>query len=215
MQITPFLHKIGSFVNQYLIIDGHELTLIDTGMHNNGNNILLYISKIGFSSENLKRILITHSDSDHYGSAAFLKNKTGAQIWTSQIEADAMKNGSSSREIKPKGIGVIFFPLLMSFLTSPPVEVDRILINGELLPILSGIQVISSPGHTPGHISFYLPKENILIAGDAINTKKGVPVPTTDGTTGDIELACVSFTKLMQFNPKVIACGHTYLDLRK
>ncbi len=111
MQITPKIHKIGSFVNQYLLIDNNELTLIDAGMKSNAQSILKYIKNAGFKPENLKRILITHSDPDHYGAVNGIKEVTGAEVWTSKMEADGMRIGSSSRDITPKG----FFALILPF----------------------------------------------------------------------------------------------------
>src|SRR5512133_3978571 len=112
MQITKNIHRIGGFVNQYLLIDNDDMTLIDAGMPANAGNIIKYIKNAGLDPDNLKRILITHSDSDHYGAAKKIQEITGAEIWTSQVEADAMKAGSSSRDITPKGFFAIIFPLL-------------------------------------------------------------------------------------------------------
>jgi glyoxylase-like metal-dependent hydrolase (beta-lactamase superfamily II) len=215
MQITKNIHRIGGFVNQYLLIDNDELTLIDAGMPPNAGQIIKYIKNAGLNPDNLKRILITHSDPDHYGAAKKIKEMTGAEIWTSQIEADAMKIGSSSRDITPKGFFALIFPLLEKYLSVPPTNVDKIIQAGDILAIHNGLQVISSPGHTPGHISLFLPDERILFAGDAIRAKKGSPIATTDATTGDPVQAQATFENLMKFNPLVIACGHAYIDNRK
>lgn len=215
MQITPCFHRIGGFVNQYLLVEDNELTLIDTGMPSNGKKVLDYLEKAGYKPENLKRILITHSDPDHYGAAQYIRTATGAEIWTSQLEADAMKIGSSSRDITPKGLFALIFPLLGIFFSTPPTPVDRVIKDGETLSILGGLQVIASPGHTPGHISFYLPVDQILIAGDAISAKNGMLIPTTNSTTGDPIQAKASFEKLMLLQPRIIGCGHAFKDLRK
>jgi glyoxylase-like metal-dependent hydrolase (beta-lactamase superfamily II) len=215
MQIAPSIHRIGGFVNQYLIIDGKELTLIDTGMRPNAKNILKYINSLGFKPSDVKRILITHSDPDHYGAAKDLKDSMGCEIWSTQLEADAMKTATTSRVIEPKGFFKLLIKIVGPFMmATPPVETERILIDGETLPILSGLQVIASPGHTPGHVSFYLPAERILIAGDAIKAKNGQPVATTDSTTGDPVQAVATAKKLMDLNPLVYACGHAFIDIR-
>jgi glyoxylase-like metal-dependent hydrolase (beta-lactamase superfamily II) len=215
MQITPSIHRIGSFVNQYLIIDGNELTLIDTGMHSNAKSVLNYIKNLGYEPSAVKRILITHSDPDHYGAAKDLKDIFGCEVWSTQLEAEAMKTATTSRIIEPEG----FFKLLIKvvgpfMMATPAVDTERILTDGEILPILSGLQVIASPGHTPGHVSFYLLAERILIAGDAIKAKKGQPVATTDSTTGNPIQAVATAKRLMDLNPLVYACGHAFLDKR-
>ena len=215
MQITPTVHRIGKFVSQYLLIDGKDLTLIDTGMRANAKTILKTIKELGFELSDLKRILITHSDADHYGAAFDIKKATGCEIWSSQIEAEAIKSGVFSRKIEAKGVAKLIMAVLEPvIMVSPAVPVSRIITDGEILPILGGLQVIASPGHTPGHISFFLPAERILIAGDAFTGEKGKPVATTNATTGDPIMAVASAKKLLDMNPLVIGGGHAYFDYR-
>lgn len=214
MEISPGIHRIVGFVNQYLLWDDKEITLIDAGMKSNDRKVIKYLRENILDLSKLRRVLITHSDADHYGAASSLKSITNAEVWASKIEADAMCIGSSSRPIVPRGIFSLFFPLIKGFLASPPVETDKTIEDGDILPILGGLQVIASPGHTPGHISFFLPDLRILFAGDAITLNKGKPAPTVDATSGDPGKACASFEKLMKLNPSVICCGHAYIDLR-
>ncbi len=214
MEILPGIHRIVGFVNQYIIWDKKEITLIDTGMKANDKKVLKYLQENNLDSSRLSRILITHSDADHYGAASSLKSVTGAEIWASKIETDAIRNGSSSRPIIPRGVFKIIFPLIKGLLTSPPVSVDKMIEDGDILPIMGGMKVVASPGHTPGHISFFLPDLRILFAGDAITSDKGKPAPTVDATAGNPEQARESFEKLMKLNPAVICCGHAYFDLR-
>jgi glyoxylase-like metal-dependent hydrolase (beta-lactamase superfamily II) len=214
MQITLSIHRIGSFVNQYLLIDNNELTLIDTGMRSNKNSILKYVKYLGFQPSDIKRILITHSDPDHYGAAKDLKDVTGCEVWATQLEADAMKNATSSREINPTGFVKILFSLLAPVMYVPPVTTDRIIGDGETLSILGGMKVIASPGHTPGHVSFFIPEERILITGDAIEEKNGKPVANISKLTADPVTAVTTARMLLDMNPLVIGCGHAYFDFR-
>jgi glyoxylase-like metal-dependent hydrolase (beta-lactamase superfamily II) len=214
MKITPQIYSISGMANQYLIIDQNELTLIDTGMPNNAKKVIKLIKSLDFQPDNLKRILITHSDADHIGAANSLSILTGAKIFASKIEADAMKTGIASRKIHPKGIMKIFFKIIGMLFTPQLISVDSILEDEEILPILGGLHVMNSSGHTPGHLSFFLPEERILFAGDSINDSNGVPVPNLSVLTGDLEEAQISFEKQMKLNPLVICCGHAYFDLR-
>jgi glyoxylase-like metal-dependent hydrolase (beta-lactamase superfamily II) len=200
--------------NQYLLIDGSDLTLIDTGMAASKGKILQYIQSLGFKPQNLKSILITHSDIDHVGSVNSLREISGAEVYASSIEASALKTGNPSREIKPKGLWVIVFKLFGFFTSKATVEVGNIIKDGDILPILEGLQVISSSGHTPGHLSFFLPKNQVLFAGDSIENHQGKPGPNLSALTGDKQEAQKSFEKLMKLNPRVIACGHAYFDFR-
>jgi glyoxylase-like metal-dependent hydrolase (beta-lactamase superfamily II) len=214
MQITPQIHQIKGMANQYLLVAQEEITLIDTGMASNANKILKFIQSIGHNPENLKRILITHSDPDHIGSVNTLRDKTGAKVYASKIEAEAMQTGKPSREIRPKGVLILVFKLMEIIIPSQLIAVDEILEIGQVLPILGGLQVVASSGHTPGHISFYLPEERILFAGDSIENHQGKAVPNLSALTGDTVEAQISYDKLMALNPLVIGCGHAYFDFR-
>jgi glyoxylase-like metal-dependent hydrolase (beta-lactamase superfamily II) len=214
MQITQQIHQIHGMANQYLLIDQSEIVLIDTGMSSNSRKILQYIQSIGHNPENLKRILITHADPDHIGAVNALREKTGAKVFASKIEADAMRTGEPSREIQPTGIWILVFKLMGPLFKTQPVIVDGILEDDQVIPILGGLQVIVSSGHTPGHISFYLPEEGILFAGDSIENHRGKVVPNISALTGDVLEAQKSFDRQMELNPLVIACGHAYFDFR-
>jgi glyoxylase-like metal-dependent hydrolase (beta-lactamase superfamily II) len=196
------------------LIDNNDLTLIDTGMRSNKNSILKYIKNLGFQPSAIKRILITHSDPDHYGAAKDLKDATGCEIWATQLEADAMKDATSSREITPTGLVKVIFSLLAPVMQVPAVTTERIISDGETLPILGNLHVIASPGHTPGHVSFFFPEERILIAGDAIEEKNGKPVANTSKLTADPVIAIATAKMLLDLNPLVIGCGHAYFDYR-
>ena len=74
-----------------------------------------------WSVAELKYILITHADGDHYGSLAALKALApDAVAYASQPEADAIAAGRMSRELKPKGIQKLAIKLVSGMFTSPP-----------------------------------------------------------------------------------------------
>ena len=87
-------HRLSNaFVNLYLIEEPNEtngLTLIDAGLAKSATQLVLRkIAELGRQPNDLKRILITHADADHYGSAAELKAITGARLYASAAEAEA------------------------------------------------------------------------------------------------------------------------------
>ena len=214
MEITRNIHMIRGMANQYILIDKSELTLIDTGMPNNVSKVINAIKSLGFEPANLKRILITHGDPDHVGAVNSLREISGAKVYASKIEADAMSSGTASREIQPKGLMVLVFKFFGMLFPIQIIPVDSILEDGEVLPVLGGLQVLNSEGHSPGHFSFYLPEERILFAGDSINNLRGKPVPNLTALTSDKEAAKKTFEVEMNLNPLVICCGHAFFDLR-
>jgi glyoxylase-like metal-dependent hydrolase (beta-lactamase superfamily II) len=216
------MHKINSesywinsiVSNQYLIVEKDGLTLIDAGIPGNAKNIHKQLAKDGFDFFSIKRIVITHADGDHYGAANAIRKETKAEIWAGKIEADAMKVGGSSRALHPKGIAKVFYNLASKMLRSNLTPVDKILENGETLPIGGSLKVIATPGHTPGHLSYYLPGPKILFCGDTIRIINNVPLPPIGGNTWDEKKAQESCAMQLALKPSVICAGHGYLEVK-
>jgi len=210
VKITPNIFAIQTLVgNQYVILSEQTATLIDTGLPGNDRRILAEISSRGVHPGQLKHILITHADGDHFGSLRALQSYTSAETSTSLAEATAIRAGQSSRPLIAKNIiqrGL--FRLTGKLFRSEEARIDIILEPGVILPVLNGLQVLDTTGHTPGHISFYLPEEKILFAGDSIWIKGGKLSPSSGANTWNVELARLAFERQMALNPKIIAAGH-------
>ncbi len=91
---------------------------------------------------------------------------------------------------------------------SQPARIDKLLDEGESFDFLGGLVVLSTPGHTPGHISLYSRSTGILFAGDSIQIVNNEPRPSARGNTWDIAKADESFQKEMELKPDWILAGH-------
>lgn len=215
-EITDGVYSLSNLLsNQYLIVDENGLTLIDTGVAGNDQAILREIAVLGMNGNGLKRILITHVDSDHYGALNKLQTATDAETCATIEEANAIQNGRASRELNPRTViekaGVrTLAPVLMR---ARPARVDRILSPGEHLPVGGGLIVIDSAGHTPGHTSYYLPEKRILFSGDSIFYKKGRYIPSYGINCWDEERARLSMIDQLKLAPKIICGGHGIFHL--
>ena len=170
MEIIPNVHLIPNTVaNPYLLIDPDGLTLIDAGLPGSHRKILRYLASLGYAPKDLKRILITHADFDHVGGLAPLKAATGARVFASPVEAQAIAAGHASRPLKPRSaITKLLFDLMAGLFKPARVQVDELLSDGQILPVLGGLRVVETPGHTPGHISLFASSAGILFCGDSI-----------------------------------------------
>jgi len=86
--------------------------------------------------------------------------------------------------------------------------VDHHLQDAEELPYCGGIIIIHTPGHTPGHISLYLKKHRLLIAGDALFVESGMLVKAPDLVTYAQDEALLSLQKLKGYAIDSIICYH-------
>jgi len=211
MEIYPGVHLLKNiFVNLFLIVDKGHLTLIDTGISGNQKKILAYINTLGLPLTALDRIIITHADGDHYGSLAHLQKTVSAESHANQIEAEAIRKGTSSRLLKPEGINKFLYALVSPLVRTQPARIDQTITDGQMFPILGGLQAIHTPGHTPGHISLFSPTAGILFAGDSINVSHGKLVPSSGANTWDLRQAELSFDMQVKLNPAIVCAGHGY-----
>ncbi len=209
VQLTNELHGLIDRVVRLYILDLPEgLVIIDTGMTGNINRIERYVSKLGRKLEDIKHIIITHSDSDHYGSLYALQSKTRAKTYASQTEAVAIRKGEASRALKLKGLSKLMFGILSRVFRAHPANVDVILKPGKSLPYWGGLEVLDTQGHTPGHISLYSKKHSTLFAGDSILIHSGKLVPAHGGNTWDEARAKKAFDFQVKLAPKILCGGH-------
>jgi glyoxylase-like metal-dependent hydrolase (beta-lactamase superfamily II) len=182
--------------------------LIDAGTPFSFRQITEFIGSLGRSVKDLRTILLSHADIDHVGAASALKAESGAQVYASIIAAQALAEGHSSRRLKLGPITPVFRWLeeLNGFMH---IEVDEILTAEQVLPMLGGLKVLDTPGHTPCHVSFYAEKHKLLFAGDSVSTNPGeifgnkVKYFNWDQ---ELMLASVRFQAALQ--PEIVCSGH-------
>jgi glyoxylase-like metal-dependent hydrolase (beta-lactamase superfamily II) len=210
MEILPNVHLIPDIIaNPYLIVEPDGLTLIDTGIPGSENKILKYISDLGRSPRDLKRIILTHSDLDHVGSLPALKQASGARPYASDIEARAIAQGRASRQIKPANpLRRILFSIVRFWFKAIPIQVDEILADGQDLPILGGMRVVETAGHTPGHISLYVPGLSLLFAGDSMVSDENGLYGSRPANTWDSVKANESVRKQAALGASIVCPGH-------
>lgn len=211
MKIAENVYVVPKVVaNPYIIVDTDGLTLIDTGIPGSQKKILAYITgPLGKSAQDLKRILLTHSDLDHVGGLAALHKASGARTYASKIEAQAIAEGKASRQIKPTGFSMrrVMFALMRPFMKVAPFQVDEILEEGQVLPVLGGLRVVETPGHTPGHISFFAPSLGILFCGDSMVSEQGLQV-SRPAMSWDNAQAAESVRKQAALGAHTVGSGH-------
>jgi len=171
MEIIPHVYQVTHRKANIILIVEEELTLIDTGFRNSPSYIINYINSLGRSVEDISLIIITHNHLDHAGGLAELKKLTRARIAAHKADLSEREDQLPYRKTVRRLLRIppfsIFRPLVYARLR----DIDIPLEGGEVLSPLGGLEVIHTPGHTPGSISLFSPQRKLLIVGDALNNR--------------------------------------------
>jgi glyoxylase-like metal-dependent hydrolase (beta-lactamase superfamily II) len=196
------------FLNLTLILDeenGH--TLIDTGLPGQEEAIASALADAGIGVRDLERIIFTHQDLDHVGSGAALVRQSGARALAHAVEAPYVEG--ELKPLKPTPEMLEQRPQMREMLQRlEPVGVDELLADGERLDLAGGTRVIFTPGHTPGHMSLYLERSKVLVAGDALTAEEGRLNGPNPPVTLDAEEAARSVRRLAELDVETIVCYH-------
>jgi glyoxylase-like metal-dependent hydrolase (beta-lactamase superfamily II) len=193
-QLTRF-----HFVNAYLVREEDGLTLVDTAM-NAADGLLGAASALGGP---IRRIALTHGHGDHVGSLDALKERLDESVEVLMPELDArIHAGETVVEGKVPGS----WPALK---TVPDVRLAR----GDRV---GSLEVVASPGHTPGHVAFLDTRDRSLIAGDVFTSYGGLAVtnhfhlrfPFAAMATWDKAADLESARALRALDPAVLVVGH-------
>ena len=190
MSITPFTRY--HFVSAYFVREDDGLTLVDTTMN-------AAARLIAAAPGTIRRIALTHGHGDHVGSLDALKERLpDVEVLMAEIDAQIH---AGERE-KTKGS----WPKIE---TVPDVRLragDRV----------GSLEVVETPGHTPGHVSFLDTRDRALIAGDVFTSYGRVettskyyrrfPLATT--ATWDKARNVESARALRALEPTVLYVGH-------
>lgn len=200
----------GVLANSYLLVDADRLTIIDTGLPHSEKKILAYVESLGRSAIDVKCIILTHSDIDHVGSLTALQKATGARTYASKLEAEAIARGKSSREIKRSGFSRrrLMLALLPPLMKPRPFRVDEILMDGQVLPVLGGLRVVDTSGHSPGHISLFAPAAKVLFCGDSLVTGQNGIHGSRTHFMWDEEKAKEALRKQAALGAQIVCAGH-------
>ncbi|RJX28677.1 MAG: MBL fold metallo-hydrolase [Desulfarculus sp.] len=180
-----------------LYLKGRDLRLlIDAGM---GAGQVGPVKQMGVDV-----LLLSHSHIDHHLTKRELR---GVPIWAHAAELPYV--GSRERYLQATGIadsGVDLSALLDAVPGLFDYQVSRVLADGEVLDLGDlSLEVLHTPGHTPGHLAFYLPQHNFLFSADVDLTGFG---PYYGHYFADLEDFIASIRRLKALGAARAATGH-------
>jgi hydroxyacylglutathione hydrolase len=134
---------------------------------------------------NVEAILLTHTHFDHVGAVAPVARHTGAPVYCPEIEVPVLQD-----------INAYVFPGFGPF---EPYDPEHTVGGGERLTLAGlDIDVIFTPGHSPGHVSYSIPEHEVLLDGDVLFAGS---VGRTDLPGGDHQTLLDSIATLMSTLP--------------
>lgn len=212
-EIFPGIYALPlGYVNAFMLAGEDGLSLIDSGLKGSYKRILAGIRETGRKPEELRNVLLTHHHADHVGSLAALVQKSGARTWVSPADAPIMAGEKRRPHPNPGSIaGRVFGPLIERLPQNnpPPARADNLLNDGDVVPVGGGVKVIHTPGHTRGHVSFFLEGHGgVLFAGDAAGHMFGRVGKPLLIFTEDMPLARESIRKLAGLEFETACFGH-------
>lgn len=202
-----------SQVHPVLLKDKDGLTLIDTGMFDQYEALIQAIEEAGEAPSSLKRIILTHQDTDHIGNLpALAREFTGVRLFAHPGDLPVISGSRPMLKMTPERIAQLpperreAFGRFLEQLKQLP-EIEE-LHDAECLPWGGGLEIIHTPGHTPGHICLYLREQELLLAADELRVLDGELAGPWDAATPDMPLALRSLLKLKDLPVRTILCYH-------
>ncbi|WP_099466589.1 MBL fold metallo-hydrolase [Konateibacter massiliensis] len=205
-------------INPILLIDNNDIILVDCGYSDFLSLLEAEMKAKGIEPSSLTKVLITHHDDDHMGALYEIKEKyPHIKVVSSEIESEYISGKRKSLRLlqaeemltfmpeEQKQFGIEFCEALRKV---KPVNVDITVKDGDYYEWAGGCQVISTPGHMPGHISLFLTETNSIVTGDAAVIEDGELVIANPQFTLDLVLAENSLEKIKSMNADNYYCYH-------
>jgi glyoxylase-like metal-dependent hydrolase (beta-lactamase superfamily II) len=198
------------------LLDRPEPVIFDAGLSCIGKAYVEAIKSV-LDDRQPSILFLTHSHWDHCGSASILKAAfPKMKIAASALTADIVKRPNAQALIRGLNEAakaeIHKIPEVEPYLVNDPFnpfEVDIKLQDGQVFDLGAGttVQVFATPGHTQDHHSFYLPKEKILIAGEAAGVYYG-PTTISPEFVSDYDAYLSSIQRLALLPVEVYCQGH-------
>jgi len=201
MEIAPGVHAV-RLLNVYaFLIDEPQLTLIDAGLIGSGGRVRRYLTRMGRSLDDLARIICTHAHPDHIGGVRELAGDREVEVLMHPADLEGL-SVKLRDAVANRNRGQ-----LIAYFTRHPGEATPIT-DGQLLPILGGLRVVHTPGHTPGSVCLYAERHKLLFVGDQLQVIRRKVTFASSVFSEDLPLARASVARLAELDVQTLVFSH-------
>jgi glyoxylase-like metal-dependent hydrolase (beta-lactamase superfamily II) len=169
--------------NAWAIASGSGVVLVDTGMHEPGSlaQLELALKQVNLRLEHVRLLVCTHAHSDHWGQAAPVKRRSGAEFWMHPNHAHATSGAGDPQAAldrrlevaRQSGVPEAALRRYAERAREMPsgiesvIEPDRPLVPGVEIETDLGVWTVhETPGHAPSHVCLFQPERRLLVSGD-------------------------------------------------
>lgn len=202
-----------------LLFSPQDTVLVDCGYPGFLETLESAMGQVGVDPASLTKLVVTHQDDDHMGAAAALVRKyPHVQVVASRVESPYISGKQKNLRLEQaeqlqsrlpedqQSFGLQFCARLRQV---EPVAVDIQVEDGDRFDWGGGCVILGTPGHTPGHISLFLPQEDLLITGDAAVAEGGALVLANPHFCLDTDTAKQSLARIKDMNCRQYVCYHS------
>jgi glyoxylase-like metal-dependent hydrolase (beta-lactamase superfamily II) len=178
-QLADGLVRLGTAkVNWYLVADDDGVVVVDAGVSGYRAQLEPGLELLGKSLEDVRAVLLTHSDADHTGVAGALHSEHDVPVYIHETEAELLRkprlkktDGSILPHLRRPSLWSLFGHLARNGGLRPPsIEGPTTIAGGETLELPGRPRSVHTPGHTVGHLAYLFPSHRALFVGDAMCT---------------------------------------------
>ncbi len=201
MEVARDVHLVPGTLGNVVLVLKPQVALFDSGLPGDGPAVLAYLEQVGAGRRDLSAIALTHADPGHAGGAPWLRRNTSARILASPVEA-AVAAGqrpvTTARQVGRTLLG-------LAGRRPETFAVDGTIADGDEV---AGFAVVSTPGHTAGHLSFFRSDDGVLVAGDAVRVAGLDILAPAFWDTSSEPRARVSIARLADLRVQLLIPGH-------